>query len=156
EGESGSSGDRCMIAQNGRQRTARAYLWLLVGLIIAFSLLTGYHLFFGERFRFDAVQMQVLQAAPLQPSAVTPAAGDWPQWRGPNRDGVSSETGLLTKWPADGPKKLWEAKSGIGYSSFAVAAGRVYTILQDGDKEAVVCWQADTGKELWRFPYPAQ
>jgi outer membrane protein assembly factor BamB len=151
-----------MIAQNGRQRTARAYLWLLVGLVGAFGLLTGYHLLFSERFRFDPLQMQALQAAPLQSGtadrrdAGPTAAGDWPQWRGPNRDGVSGETGLLTRWPAGGPKKLWEAKGGGGYSSFAVAAGKVYTILQDDDKEAVVCWQADTGKELWRFRYPAQ
>jgi outer membrane protein assembly factor BamB len=83
------------------------------------------------------------------------APHDWPQWRGPRRDGLSLESGLNWNWPEVGPKKLWEAKSGEGYSTFAVAAGRVFTILQDGDDEAVVCWDANTGKEQWRFRYPA-
>ncbi len=86
----------------------------------------------------------------------TAQPGDWPQWRGPRRDGVSLETGLLLQWPRTGPTELWRAEAGAGYSSFAVAAGRAYTILQDGDNEAVVCWKADTGKESWRFRYPAR
>ena len=53
--------------------------------------------------------------------AAAPAA-DWPQWRGPNRDGISRETGLLAAWPAGGPKQAWKATGlGEGYSSFAVA-----------------------------------
>jgi outer membrane protein assembly factor BamB len=82
------------------------------------------------------------------------ALGDWPQWRGPNRDGLSRETGLLTSWPEEGPKQLWEAKAGAGFSNLAVAGGRAYCLLQDGQDEAAVCWNAETGKELWRFPYP--
>jgi outer membrane protein assembly factor BamB len=81
---------------------------------------------------------------------------DWPQWRGPNRDGVSRETGLLTVWPKGGPKQLWQAKTGAGYSSMAVAEGRVFCLLQDGPEEAVVCWNAETGQEVWRFRYPCE
>ena len=55
-------------------------------------------------------------------------ADDWPQFRGPGRDGKSAETGLLKKWPEAGPKKLWSVEGlGIGYSSVAVADGFVYT-----------------------------
>ncbi len=110
-----------------------------------------------ERFQADEARLRKLQEAVLPDSESAGAKlGDWPQWRGPNRDGLSRETGLLTDWPKEGPKKLWEMKTGIGYSSLAVASGRVYTVLQDEDKEAVVCWDADTSQELWRFRYPCK
>jgi hypothetical protein len=56
-------------------------------------------------------------------------AADWPQWRGPNRDAKSSETGLLKRWPEGGPKLVWEI-SGLGndYSSLAIANGKLYTM----------------------------
>ena len=54
---------------------------------------------------------------------------DWPQWRGPNRDGRSAEKGLLQEWPAAGPPLAWRATgAGEGYSSFAVANGKLYTL----------------------------
>ena len=87
------------------------------------------------------------------PDGPSPATNDWPQWRGPNRDGVSSETDILADWPTDGPKALWEANVGDGFASVAVAKGRVFTIFQDGANEAVVAWNAATGKELWRHSY---
>jgi outer membrane protein assembly factor BamB len=50
------------------------------------------------------------------------AAADWPQWRGPNRDGISKETGLLQKWPEEGPRLLWQSKDlGQGYGTWAKA-----------------------------------
>jgi outer membrane protein assembly factor BamB len=78
---------------------------------------------------------------------------DWPQWRGPNRDGVSTETGILTNWPAEGPKVLWEQKTGAGFASVAVVKGRVFTIFQDGANESVVSWDAESGREIWRHSY---
>src|SRR5262249_33230769 len=69
--------------------------------------------------------------------------GDWPQWFGPNRDGISEETGLLTEWPSEQTllqRQQWEQKTGPGFSSMAVAGGRVYTMFQDGDREVVACW----------------
>jgi len=84
------------------------------------------------------------------------AASDWPQWRGPDRSGVSKETGLLTEWPKDGPKLVWEAKgAGRGYGTVAVAKGKFYT-LGDGpstasDKdEYISCFDDATGKQLWQ------
>src|SRR4030065_381592 len=66
---------------------------------------------------------------------------DWPQWRGPNRDGVCNETGLLKSWPADGPKLLWETTGfGPGYSSMAIVDGRLYTMGDISlDSEQIQC-----------------
>src|ERR1700694_4235764 len=78
---------------------------------------------------------------------------DWPQWRGPHRDGVSSETGLLDSWPSGGPRLLWKSQGlGEGYSSFAVVADRLYTQGQQGDQEFVVAFDAKTGKQIWKTP----
>ncbi len=83
------------------------------------------------------------------------AQAEWPQWRGPKRDGVSTDTGLLKEWPAEGPKLLWEAKgAGRGYSSLAISGGRIYTMgdgpstAQDKDEYAL-CFEEATGKQLW-------
>ena len=57
-------------------------------------------------------------------------------------------------WPKDGPRVLWRVPCGAGYSGLSVAAGRLYTVLQDGDHEAVLCLDAESGKEHWRFRYP--
>src|SRR5688572_17382451 len=60
-------------------------------------------------------------------------AKDWPQWRGPNRDGISQETGLLKEWPKDGPKLLWQQKEiGSGYSTPAVVGDRLYLCSNQG------------------------
>lgn len=88
----------------------------------------------------------------------TSKPGEWPQWRGPNRDGVSTEAGLLTEWPKEGPKLLWEAKgAGRGYASPAVAHGRVYTLgdnLSVADKddkdEYATCFDDASGKLIWK------
>lgn len=77
-------------------------------------------------------------------------ADDWPQWRGPRRDGVSSEIGLMQSWPAGGPKVAWQAVGlGTGYSSVIVGQGRLFTM---GRKESdVVMFALDeaTGKTVW-------
>jgi outer membrane protein assembly factor BamB len=78
-------------------------------------------------------------------------AADWPQWRGPNRDGISAETGLLDSWPAGGPRLVWKIQGlGEGYSSFAVVGDRLYTQGQQGNQEFVVAFDTTTGKELWK------
>ena len=75
---------------------------------------------------------------------------DWPQWRGPNRDGRSAETGLLKTWPAGGPPLAWRTTgAGEGYSSFAVSQGRLYTLGARGDTEYVIAFDAASGKRLW-------
>jgi outer membrane protein assembly factor BamB len=78
------------------------------------------------------------------------ALDDWPQWRGPNRDGVSAERGLLKDWPAGGPPLVWKTGgAGEGYSSFSTANGRLYTLGARGGTEYVIAFDAATGKRLW-------
>lgn len=77
-------------------------------------------------------------------------AEDWPTFRGANRAAVSSESGLLDSWPEGGPKLLWQAKgAGNGYSSPAVAAGRVYTMGDHDGGEFVSCFDGNNGKLVW-------
>ncbi len=77
-------------------------------------------------------------------------AADWPQWRGPTRDGLSSEKLNGTK-----VTKVWETEIGIGFSSFTIADGRVYTTGHADSKDTVFCFDADTGKEVWKHTYAA-
>ena len=78
------------------------------------------------------------------------ANANWPQWRGPNRDGISKETGLLKQWPENGPPLAWKATgAGGGYSSFAISNGKLYTMGVRGDREFVVAFDVATGKEAW-------
>src|SRR2546429_9931267 len=98
-------------------------------------------------------------------------ADDWPQWLGPQRDGVWRETGILETFPAGGPKVRWRTPINAGYAGPAVAGGRVYvTDLQLAEgvelpanafgkkplpaKERVLCLDEATGKTLWKHEYP--
>ena len=82
------------------------------------------------------------------------SSANWPQWRGPNRDGVSKETGLLKQWPAEGPALVWKASgAGRGYSSFSISNGKLYTMGLRGDREFVVAFDIATGKEAWATPH---
>jgi outer membrane protein assembly factor BamB len=84
-------------------------------------------------------------------------AADWPQFRGPNRDGVCQETGLLKQWPNDGPKLLWEITGlGVGYSSVSIANGKLYT-MGDGELDGktvqlIYAYDLKTQKRLWAAP----
>jgi len=84
-------------------------------------------------------------------------ADDWPQWRGPNRDGVWSETGILEKFPSGGLKVRWRAPVGIGFSSPVVAAGRVFVtdseLAKPKARERVHAFDARTGQRLWSCAY---
>src|SRR5262245_40284083 len=81
---------------------------------------------------------------------LTVRAEDWPQWRGPNRDGVSKETGLLKTWPKEGPKLLWSNKEiGGGYSTPSVVGDRVYLMGDKEGQEAVIALDARTGHRVW-------
>ena len=78
-------------------------------------------------------------------------ADDWPQWRGPRRDGISAEKGLLASWPAGGPPLLWQIKNlGDGYGAPAVAAGRIYLLSNEGlEHERVQALSLADGNLLW-------
>ena len=82
--------------------------------------------------------------------AASQSSAEWPQWRGPNRDGISKETGLLKQWPESGPPLAWKATgAGRGYSSMSVSKGRLYTMGLRGEREFVVAFDFKTGKEVW-------
>lgn len=99
-------------------------------------------------FRLSAVLVSI---AFVLPFAVSQAA-DWPQYHGPNLNGISSET-IKTPWPATGPKVVWKVPTKDGFSSFAIAGGKVFTqVVRDIENapwEICVALDAATGKELW-------
>ncbi|MBK5292808.1 MAG: PQQ-like beta-propeller repeat protein [Acidobacteriia bacterium] len=78
-------------------------------------------------------------------------AADWPQWRGPGRDGISVEAGLLKEWPKEGPKLLWQIQDiGDGYATPSVVGTRVFLLSNRGmDNEFVHALSAQDGKTLW-------
>jgi outer membrane protein assembly factor BamB len=83
-------------------------------------------------------------------AAKAQTGGEWPQWRGANRDGISKETGLLKQWPEGGPPLAWKATgAGGGYSSFSISKGKLYTLGLRKDREFVIAFDIKTGKEVW-------
>lgn len=84
-------------------------------------------------------------------SFLAAGAADWPQWRGPQRDGISRETGLMQAWPKGGPRLLWQVKDiGEGYSTPAVVGSRLYLLSNRGmDNEFVQALSVQDGKSLW-------
>jgi hypothetical protein len=76
---------------------------------------------------------------------------DWPQWRGPQRNGTSEETGLLKEWPKEGPKLLWKVTDvGSGYAAPAVAGGRIYILGNEGlENESLESRAVADGKKIW-------
>ncbi len=80
-------------------------------------------------------------------------AADWPNWRGPNHNGISTETGWFTDWPQEGPKISWKCSIGTGFASLAVSEGRVYATGNIDDNDVVYCLDAETGKEIWKKSY---
>jgi len=83
---------------------------------------------------------------------VVPVDNDpsWAQWRGENRDGISQETGLLKSWPADGPPVAWQSSGlGGGYSSVAIADGRMVTMGKFGNETRLIAIRLDDGAKIW-------
>jgi outer membrane protein assembly factor BamB len=95
------------------------------------------------------VALGCAMAAPL----ATVRAGNWPQFRGPNRDGISTEAELLRKWPAGGPRVLWKVDACQGYAAAAIHSGRVYfnDYNRDTKEWMVRCLSLEDGEQLWRF-----
>jgi outer membrane protein assembly factor BamB len=93
-------------------------------------------------------------------TAVEARGQDWPQFRGPERNGVSQETGLADRWPKEGPPVLWQAQVGVGGGSCSIVGDKVYVmgaLLDEGQRgrrgprrDSLLCLQVSDGKELWR------
>lgn len=87
----------------------------------------------------------------------TAQAADWSNYRGPDYNGITSETDWKASWGDSGPKELWKKSIGIGFSSVTVADGRVFAMGNTGKKtntDIVYCFDAVTGEEKWKHPYP--
>lgn len=82
--------------------------------------------------------------------------GDWPCWLGPDRNGISRETGWLTEWPEAGPPIAWRAAIGIGFSTVSVVDQRLYTMGYRDGKDVVHCLDAITGEKKWEHSYPCE
>lgn len=108
---------------------------------------------FFDREQVDSAEMKQLESVDLK-QAVSQAY-DWPQFRGPNRDGVSSGAIFRTNWNEASPKILWRSPCGAGYSSLAIADGRLFTMDRQGNQERILCLDAVTGNELGNHSYSA-
>lgn len=92
--------------------------------------------------------MLMLSLSPMTTGA--PAAGDWPQWRGPDRTGVSQEKGLLKQWPASGPGKNWSISNlGEGYGSLAIQGDRIFVQGTNRNASVVFSLNRADGKMVW-------
>jgi outer membrane protein assembly factor BamB len=83
------------------------------------------------------------------------AGADWPHMLGPGRNSKSTEQGIITKWPAEGPSVVWSRMLGTGYSVGSVAYGRFYQFDKIGKAATLLCLEAETGEKLWEFAYPS-
>ncbi len=86
-------------------------------------------------------------------SGLSAAAEDWPHWRGPRRDNVSTEKGLIRTFPAEGPKVLWDRPIPGGWSQPSIARGKLYTMSEDQKEELVLCLDPKSGVPLWEYRY---
>jgi outer membrane protein assembly factor BamB len=103
------------------------------------------------------LSLAVVTLLALAQLALAQSAANWPQWRGPNRDGISKDTGLLKQWPAEGPPLVWKVSgAGRGYSSFSIANGKLYTMGVRGEREFVIAFDVATGKEAWATAHGAR
>jgi outer membrane protein assembly factor BamB len=84
-------------------------------------------------------------------STLLAAEPEWPTWRGPKRDAISTETGLLKSWPESGPPLAWriDDKLGGGMSSVAISGGKIFTMGKVRGKESLICLNLEDGKVLW-------
>lgn len=114
-----------MAPQDGETSMKTHALWLVVCLVFSAAILAGEN-----------------------PNA------DWPQFRGPNRNGVSNENEILTAFPSGGPRQIWKFSVGAGFSSVSVSKGRAYTLGNTKNVDSVFCFDAKSGTVLWKQDFP--
>ncbi len=108
----------------------------------------------GEKAPGTRSAARITSGAAVSPSFGPDSSGDWPQFHGPRRDALCSETGLLRKWPAEGPRLLWKWEdAGRGYSSVSIVRGKLYTMgdrsAGDTESQFVLALDLATQKEIW-------
>lgn len=131
----------------------RVLLWAIAILFVLFAVQLAYQIYHLRRNRLemDANLSAELADAEFLDEEPAPESAGWPQWRGPHRDGVVRMTDLSNGWSKSKP--LWQKPIGRGYSSFAIKDGRLYSLFQQGNKEAVACWRVEDGEEVWCHSY---
>jgi len=112
----------------------------------------------AEETMLAAHKQETKHAAQIDRRALTAALAhpEWPEFRGADRAGRSLGPKISTNWSAHPPQQLWKIPVGPGWSSFAVAGPMLFTQEQRGPKEAVVCYEADSGKEIWKTEVAAR
>jgi outer membrane protein assembly factor BamB len=101
--------------------------------------------------------MPTIVASAISLFSCVAAADDWPEWRGPQRSGVSSEKDWLSGWAAGStPVVAWRASVGKGHSAVSVSKGKAYTVGWDGQQDTVYCFNAANGKPIWKQSYPCK
>lgn len=139
-------------------RRGRIALWSGCCLLLVFGSLSIYDWYLvhypPDVYAENSSLINELKAAPLDNTPPAKSMDeDWPQWRGPRRDGISLAT-ARTRWPEDGLRVLWRAPCGEGYSGVAVSRGQAFTLWREGEDEVIGCWDAVTGEPRWRRSYP--
>ena len=86
-------------------------------------------------------------------SVPTSENATWPNWMGPDHNGISQQTGWSTRWPAGGLPIAWSKQIGIGFSSVAIAEGRLFTMGHTAGKESIYCLKTENGETVWSFSY---
>src|SRR5688572_5459051 len=123
-----------MVLHRQSQRPGKVFYWVAGLLLLVFTGILAYKWWETlVRQQEDAEAKKRLKSAALPAvQGMASKPGDWPQWRGPNRDGIAPGEGLLTEWPASGPPLQWKVPGGGGFAGMAVAEGRLYTVVQRG------------------------
>src|SRR5207248_429954 len=93
--------------------------------------------------------MTLLSAGAAALTGTRAGATDWPSWRGPSRNGVTSEK--VPVWPAGGPRHVWSANVGMSYAAVAVRGGRLYAVGDRNGEETLCCLDARSGTPLWKY-----
>ena len=83
------------------------------------------------------------------------AGADWPQFLGPHANGISDETGLLNKWPTNGPPIIWDKQIGTGYGAPSVRGSLLVLHHRIGDEEIIESFDTAAGNSVWRYAYPS-
>jgi outer membrane protein assembly factor BamB len=112
----------------------------------------------GGRFDFArrSLSYRVVGAFLMALAAVAAQAEDWPHWRGPQRNGISSETGVSAVLLSGKPRRLWAVQIGEGFSAPAVAGGRLFVSGNKGGQDTLWCLNPETSRMIWRYDYPSQ
>lgn len=93
-------------------------------------------------------------AAPVADLRTRKFGVDWPSFLGPAGDSKSPERGILTKWPQQGPRLVWQSRVGTGYGMPAISRGRLFEFDRYGNRARLTCMKSETGEALWQFEYP--